>query len=202
MELSLTAEVREELGKQKNVKIRSNGQIPGVLYGEGKPTEHITLDALEFGRFILKNGMGKLISLGIQKGNKSVKEQVLIKECQKHPVKRNFLHIDFIRVAMDHPVNLKVPVHFIGEEKRPHDGSILEVKIHELEISCLPANIPDHITVDVAKLMIGNGIHVKDLVLPQEIRVLNLMEEVVVLASSPTGNVETPKPGESTATES
>jgi large subunit ribosomal protein L25 len=190
MELLLAAEEREALGKQKTVKFRKNGRIPGVLYGEGKPVEHITVNAHDFSHFVLKHGLGKLISLDIQKGKKTIKEQVLIKECQRHPLKGTILHVDFFRVAMDHPVTVKVPVHITGEEKRSRDGAILEVVVHELEVSCLPANIPDRIMVDVSKLSLGAGLHVKDIVMPDGVKSLTPAEEVVVLAASPTVTAE------------
>lgn len=186
MELLLVAEEREALGKQKTVKFRQNGRIPGVLYGEGKPVEHITVNARDFSHFVLKNGLGKLVSLDIQKGKKTNKEQVLIKECQRHPLKGNIMHIDFFRVAMDHLVTLKAPIHLAGEDKRPRDGAVLELVIHELEISCLPGNIPNGITVDVSKLRMGAGLHVKDIVVPEGVRITTPAEEMIVLANSPT----------------
>lgn len=191
MELLLAAEEREALGKQKTVKFRKNGKIPGVLYGEGKPVEHVTVNAHEFSHFVLKHGMGKLISLDIQNGKKTTKEQVLIKECQRHPLKGNILHVDFFRVAMDHPVTVKVPVHLTGEEKRSRDGAILEILVHEMEVSCLPANIPDRIMVDVSKLSLGAGLHVKDIAMPEGVRNLTPAEEVIVIASSATVGAET-----------
>ncbi len=186
MELSLVADLRQDLGKQKSTKLRRNGQIPGVLYGEGKPVEHILVNAHEFNRMILKHGLGKLITLDFQKGKKAAKEHVLIKECQRHSMSGSVLHVDFFRVARDHTVALKVAVHIHGEDKRARDGAILEVLIHELEISCLPGNIPDSIPVDVSKLPLGAGIHVKDLAVPEGIKILNPQEEVVVIASAPT----------------
>lgn len=187
MELLLAAEEREAVGKQKTIKFRKNGRIPGVLYGEGKPVEHITVNDRDFSHFMLKHGMGKLISLDILKGKKNIKEQVLIKECQRHPLKGNILHVDFFRVAMDHLVTLKAPIHLIGEEKRPRDGAILEVVLHDLEISCLPGNIPDRIMVDIGKLAMGSGIHVKDITVPEGVKILTPADEVVVLAGSPVG---------------
>lgn len=198
MELLLVAEEREGLGKQKAVKFRRNGRIPGVLYGEGKPVEHITVNAHDFSNFMLKHGLGKLISLDIQKGKKTSQEQVLIKDCQRHPLKGNILHIDFFRVAMDHLVTLKAPIHLTGEDKRPRDGALLELVIHELEISCLPGNIPDGITVDVSKLHMGAGLHVKDIIVPEGVRITTPAEEMIVLAVSPTAGAE-PTVAEATA---
>ena len=190
MELSLLAEVREGLGKQHVIKLRQKEQIPGVLYGEGKPTEHLSVNALEFNRLIIKNGTGKLISLKINSGKKTPEAtHVLIKEAQRHPVKGNVIHIDFLRVAMDHLVTVKVAVHIIGEEKRPRDGAILELFVHELEVSCLPGNIPNRIQIDVSKLPLGSAIHVKDLQIP-DVKILAPPEEAIVMAALPVVAVE------------
>ena len=122
MELALLAEVREGVGKQHVIKLRQKEMIPGVLYGEGKPPEHLTVNALEFNRLISKSGTGKLISLNINSGKKTPETtHVLIKEAQRHPVKGNVIHIDFLRVAMDHLITVKVSIHITGEEKRPRD---------------------------------------------------------------------------------
>ncbi|HBE77018.1 MAG TPA: 50S ribosomal protein L25 [Firmicutes bacterium] len=186
MELSLAASVREGLGKQQVIKLRQKGEVPAVLYGEGKENEHLTLDAHELRNFFLKGGAGKLISLKIKKGKKEEQQHVLIKELQKHPLKGNVIHVDFLRVAMDHLVTIKIPVHLVNEEKRAKDGAVLELVLHELEVSCLPANIPDRISVDVSKLALGTGIHVKDLALAEGVKVLNSADEAVVMAAAPT----------------
>jgi large subunit ribosomal protein L25 len=196
MDFSLAATVREGLGKQKVIKLRQQGGVPAVLYGEGKENEHLTLDALELQKIFFKGGASKLISLKIKKGKKEEQEHVLVKAFQKHPVKGNLIHVDFLRVAMDHLVTVKTPVHLIHEEKRVKDGAVLELVLHELEISCLPANIPDRITIDVAKLAMGTGIHVKDLVLAEGIKIMNSPEEAIVMAAAPTAVAEVVAPVE------
>jgi len=190
MELTLSATLRENVGKEQAHKLRRMGDIPGVLYGEGKATEHLTIDGREFERVLLKGGAGKLIELTIAKAKKEEREPVLIKEYQRHPVKRSVLHVDFLRVALDRPVTVKVLVHLTNEEKRQRDGAVVQMLIHELEVSCLPTNIPEKILVDVGSLTLGATIHVKDLHLPEGVRVLNPPEEPIVLAAAPTVNEE------------
>ncbi len=194
MEFSLAASVREELGKQKAGQLRQKGQVPAVLYGEGKENEHLILDAHQLQMVFLKGGTTKLINLKIQKGKKEEEQHVLVKDFQKNPVKGNVIHVDFLRVAMDHMVTVKTPVHLKNEDKRNHDGAVLEIVLHELEVSCLPTNIPDRIYVDVKSLTIGSGIHVKDLQLPEGVKVLNGPEEAVVMAIAPTAAAETSAP--------
>lgn len=189
MELLLAAEIRENLGKEKNIKLRKDGFIPGVLYGGGKNTEHISINAHEMDRLVTKHGYGKLLTLKLQRAPKSFEnETVLIKEYQRNPVKGNIIHVDFIRVAMDKPINIKVPVHLVNEEKRLRDGSILETVLHEVEVSCLPSLIPTAVTVDVGQLPMGASIHVRDLAKIDGVHYVTGPEEVIVLASAPTSD--------------
>jgi large subunit ribosomal protein L25 len=199
MEISLAASVREGLGKQKVVKLRQQGEIPAVLYGDGKENEHLTLNAHELQMVFLKGGSSKLINLKIKNGKKEEEQHVLVKDFQKNPLKGNVIHVDFLRVAMNHMVTVKTPVHLKNEEKRNHDGAILEMVLRELEVSCLPSNIPDRIFVDVRTLAMGSGIHVKDLELPEGIKVLNSPEEAIVMAIAPTAAVETAAPAQPAA---
>ena len=190
MELILNAALREGTGKGKVSKMRQKGMVPGVLYSAGHVTEHVSIDAHDFSRVISKGGAGKLISLKLQSGKTEREEHVLIKESQRHPVKGNYLHVDFLRVAMDKLVTVKVPVHLVNEEKRVRDGAVLEMLLHEVEISCLPGSIPNNIGIDVSKLAMGAGIHIKDLQLPEGVKAVNPPEEPVLLATAPTTAVE------------
>lgn len=190
MELSLAAEVREGLGKQKVIKLRANGQVPGVLYGEKKATEHIQVNTQELERLLVKNGTGKLVKLDLKKGKADETEYVLFKEVKYHPVNGNVLHIDLLRVAMDHAVTVKVPVHLINEEKRTKDNAVIELLIHELEVSCLPSAIPESVKVDVSKLVSGAGIHVKDIKVGEGVKILDAEDEMVVIAAAHTVEAE------------
>ncbi len=189
--MEITVAVRENLGTGNAKKSRSSGEIPGVIYGEGKPTEHLTINAQDFGRLVLKEGTGKLIKLKIQKGKAAEQDQVLIKNLQRHPVKGNIIHVDFLRVAMDHPVTVKVPLYLASDERKTRDGAIIEVLMHELEVSCLPANIPDRIQIHTNNLTTGGKIHVKDLELGNGVKAVNAPEETVVHAIAPTVAAET-----------
>ena len=125
--MEITVAVRENLGTGDAKRFRKNGEIPGVIYGEGKPTEHLIVNARDFDHLVLKEGTGKLIELKIQKGKAAEKSHVLIKDLQHHPVKGNIIHVDFLRVAMDHMVTVKVPLHLANDEKKTRDGAILEM---------------------------------------------------------------------------
>ncbi len=197
--MEITVAVREKLGTGNANRSRNSGEIPGVIYGEGKQTEHLSINAREFGRLVTKEGTGKLVELKIQKGKTTEKSHVLIKNLQRHPVKGEIIHVDFLRVAMDHPVTVKVPIHLANDEKKTRDGAIIEVLMHELEISCLPGNIPDRIQVHAADLPTGGKIHVKDLELGNGVKAVSALEETVVQAVSPTVAAETTTEQPSTA---
>lgn len=184
--MELTVAVRESFGTGNANRSRRVGEIPGVLYGENKPTEHLTVNARDFGRLVLKEGTGKLIKLKVEKGKAAEEDQVLIKDLQRHPVKGNIIHVDFLRVAMDRLVTVKVPLYLATEEKKTKDGAIVELLIHELEVSCLPGNIPDRIQVHAANLATGGKVHVKDLELGEGVKAVTALEETVVQAVAPS----------------
>lgn len=184
--MEITVAVRENLGTKNARRARKNGEIPGVIYGEGKQTEHLTINARDFSRLVSKEGTGRLIELKIQKGKSTEKSHALIKDIQRHPVQGTIIHVDFLRVAMDHPVTVKVPLHVANDLKKTRDGGIIELLMHELEVSCLPNNIPDRIQIQVDDLTIGGKIHVKDLELGQGIKAVTPLEEIVVQAVAPT----------------
>lgn len=197
--MEITAMARENMGTRNAKRSRNSGEIPGVIYGEGKQTEHLFINARDFGRLVAREGTGKLIELKIQKGKTAEKNHVLIKGLQRHPVKGNIIHVDFLRVAMDQPVTVKVPV--TNEEKKTRDGGIIELLLHELEVSCLPGNIPDRIQIQTAELSIGGKIYVKDLELGKGVKAVTPLEEVVIQAVSPAVVVETETTEEPAATE-
>ena len=183
--MEITVALRENLGTRNVRRSREKGEIPGVVYGEGKPTEHVTLNVRDFNR-LAKEGTGKLIELKVQKGKKAEKNHVLLKDTQYHPVKGNVLHVDFLRVNMDHPVTVKVPIILANDEKKTRSGAIIEFLLHELEVSCLPSNIPDRIQLEVADLPTGGKIQVKDLKLDEGVKAVTALGETIVQAVAPT----------------
>lgn len=199
--MEITVAVRENLGTRDAKRARKSGEIPGVIYGEGKQTEHLAINARDFGRLVSKEGTGKLIELKVQKGKAAEKSHVLIKDIQRHPVQGSIIHVDFLRVAMDHPVTVKVPLHVANDAKKTTDGGIIELLVHELEVSCLPSNIPDRVEIQVANLTTGGKIRVKDLKLDQGVKAVTALDETVVQAVAPTVAVETETTGEPAAAE-
>lgn len=201
--MEMTVTLRENLGTKSANRSRKDGTIPGVIYGEGKQTEHVSINARDFSRLVSKEGTGKVFELNIQKGKSAEKSHVLIKSIQRNPVKDSIIHVDFLRVAMNHPVTVKVPLHIANDEKKTRDGGIIELVMHELEVSCLPTKIPDRILIQTADLTTGGKIHVKDLTLEKGIKAVTPLDELVVQALAPTVATETettPAAGEQEST--
>lgn len=184
-EMELVAEIREEVGKGQR-RLRESGFIPAILYGkEEKPTP-LKVAERDLEKLLATVGEGHLVSLTFKKGRKKESKPVLIKEVQRDPIQRKVLHVDFHAVSLDRPVTTTVTITIVGEGQRVSDGGVLQHGIHELEISCLPTQIPEHIVVDVSKLKIGDEIKVGDLKIPAGIEVLTPAEDVVVAVVSPT----------------
>lgn len=163
MSAVLDAVRRETFGKNEAVRTRQAGKIPAVLYGGGdkSASESVSVDPKELSRILhSKGGLNSLIALKVD----GVETQVLVKEYQIDPVTHKLIHADFYRVAMDKVIRVSVPVHLTGEAKGVKlQGGTMDFVHREVEVECLPSNIPEHITVDVTELTLSQGVRVKDL---------------------------------------
>src|SRR5438046_3670396 len=161
MEAILEATARDTFGKNEARRTRRDGRVPGVLYGEGKTATPISVEPRALLRILhSESGANTLISLKLGGGD----TRVLVKEFQLDPVTHQLLHADFYRVAMDKTIEVTIPVVVKGEPKGvKQQGGILEFIRREIEIECLPADIPEHVEVDVRELMLPQGIRVRDL---------------------------------------
>jgi large subunit ribosomal protein L25 len=161
MDAVLDAVRRETFGKNEAVRTRQAGRIPAVMYGGTATPESLSVDPKELSRILhSKGGVNSLISLKVGDGE----TKVLVKEYQLDPVTHRLLHADFYRVAMDKVIQVTVPIHLVGEAKGvKQQGGTLDFVHRDVEVECLPADIPEHITVDVSELMLNDGVRVKDL---------------------------------------
>ena len=163
METTLVAERRNTFGGNEAGRLRRQGRIPAVLYGgEGRQAESILVDPKELSRLLhSESGVNTLISLELEGAEPA---KVLVKEYQLDPVSHRLLHADFYRVAMDRVLRVTVPIQLVGEAKGVKaQGGVVDFVHRELAIECLPADIPEHIVVDVTELMINDGVRVRDL---------------------------------------
>ncbi len=182
--MKLHARKREETGSRAARRLRREGLVPGVVYGLQKES---TAVAVELKALMEALASGEpILELQMNGGT----EPVIVKELQHHPVTERIIHVDFERVAMDETVTVKVPVTTKGIAAGVEDGGTLDLVIKELEIECLPQQIPDHIEIDVTSMAIGDTYKVGDLRLPEGIRVLEDEEEVVAVVVPPEEETE------------
>ncbi len=186
-EVILEAQKRTDTGTGRVNRLRKSSALPAVVYGEGHSPLNLQLSAKEFANLVAKHKGGSfMIKLRIKDGSKQSDKAVLIKEIQHHPVKDTVIHVDFNEISLTKHIRVKVPVAAKGEAigvKR--DAGVLDHVIWELEIECLPTSIPEAIEVDVSNLEIGKSIHVKDIVLPAGVKVLNDPDSAVLAVAAP-----------------
>jgi len=165
MEAILEAQVRDTFGKNEARRTRAAGRVPAVVYGAAsaaktaeRTAQAIAVDPKALLK-ILHSGANTLISLKVD-GSES---KVLVKEYQLDPITHAVLHADFFKVAMDKMIQVTIPVVVRGESKGvKQQGGILEFVRREIEVECLPADIPDHVEVDVTELMVNQGVRIRD----------------------------------------
>jgi large subunit ribosomal protein L25 len=163
MEAVLEAVRREEFGKNNAGRLRVKGQIPAVLYGgQAGNAQSVAVDPKQLLRILhSQSGVNTLITL---KMDGAADTRVLVKEYQIHPVFQSLLHADFYRVAMDKVLRVTVPIQLTGEAKGVKlQGGLVDFVHRELDVECLPADIPEHVTVDISDLMLHDGVRVRDL---------------------------------------
>ena len=196
--ITLNAQIREDTGKSASRRLRNNYMIPAVVYKQAEKTLHIQVNTTDL-IHILHTAAGEnaIITLKItppvkilpgQQAGKSSSaiKTVIIKEIQYHPTKENILHIDFQEISLTEKITVKVPIVLKGEAVGVKtEGGILEQMTKELEIECLPTKIPEKIEFNIEAMKIGDIVHVKELEMPADVKVLVDSEQAVVSVSPP-----------------
>ena len=182
-EIVVTAESRTESGKNANRRLRVKGLIPGVVYGAKKETLPVSVSPKDIGAVLQSaSGENTLFDLDLR----GSRRKVILKEAQREPLKGRLLHVDFYEVALDKRIEVKVPIEIVGVPVGVKtQGGILDFVTRELEIECLPTEIPDKIAVDVTALELGKHVRVSDLQIPERITVLTEPGVVVVHVVAP-----------------
>ncbi len=197
-QIALKASLREGSGKQNSIKVRKEGQVPGIVYHRGEESVSISLVEKDLLK-ILRSAAGEnvLISLTVE-GSKKKARPVLIKEIQHHPVKRNVLHVDFNEISLSEKITVDVEVVAKGESIGvKQEGGVLEHVLREVKVQCLPTDIPKHIDVDVSGLKLNTAVHVRDLVVSDKIKVLTDGDALLFQVKTPVEQkIEEAVPGE------
>jgi len=186
---NLAAKVRDTAGKGAARKLRAVGEVPAVVYGHGREPQSLAINTYTLERMLekvsYKTTVIELEVAGLPAA------RTLIREIQRHPYKRHILHVDFQELIAGEKVTVRVPLVFVGTAEGVRTGGgILDQVMHEMEISVDPANIPNHIDVDVTNLSIGHSIHVSDVKVPDGIEVLDESSRTVCVCSIPKEVVE------------
>jgi large subunit ribosomal protein L25 len=180
----LTVAPREGVGKSVSRRLRRSGKTPGILYGGASPV-NIAVDPREVFRIIHGHeGSTQLLRVTFE-GSKDSR-MVILRDLQLDPVSENLVHVDLQEVNMDKPIQVTVALHHVGEAIGVRDTQgILEMVLREIQVSCLPGNIPEDIKADVSNLAIGDVLTVGELVVPEGVRVLTDKAQAVATVAPP-----------------
>ena len=186
-ELFLDAEVREEIGKGKTKSLRDKGFIPAVIYSEGKEATPLSLSHRQLVQLVHKHRIeGVVININIKDDKKHKSRPCLVKEIQHDPVYGEIVHVDFNQISLSKAIKVNIPIVAKGEASGVKlEGGSLEHILWEVEIECLPTSIPKDIELDVTALKLGESIHIKDIVPPAGVKILNDPSSIVLTVAAP-----------------
>ncbi len=185
---TLTATPRPTSGKSAARSLRRDGRVPAVIYGHAREPLSLSVNARELDRLLERiSAENTVIDVSLDGGS----ARTLIREIQRHPVKRQILHVDFQELVAGEKVTVNIPLVLVGiPEGVRTGGGVMDQTMRELEIEVDPGNIPNHIDVDVANLAMGHSLHVRDLVLPSGVTVLDDEELTIVVVAAPRAVIE------------
>jgi large subunit ribosomal protein L25 len=185
---NLSVTVRENSGKGVARSLRKDGRVPAVIYGHGREPQTLSIHTRDLEKLLEHiSAENTVIDLDVD----GTASRTLIREIQRHPFKRQILHVDFQELVAGEKVIVRVPVILIGVPDGVRmDGGILDQTMRELEVEVDPANIPNHIEVDVTKMVIGSSLHVSDITLPEGVQVVAEDDASVAVVSAPRAVVE------------
>jgi large subunit ribosomal protein L25 len=192
MAIEVNATTRGVQGRGASRRLRHGGRVPGTLYGAGKPAQNIELDHKDLAQHLKHESFhASILTLSVA----GEKQQVLLRDVQMHPWRAQVLHVDFQRVARDRKIHMKVPLHFLNQEIAPGvktGGGAVNHVLSEIDVSCLPDDLPEFIEVDLSNLQLGHSIHLSELQLPKGVESTQLRssDAVVVTIVMPRAEVE------------
>lgn len=176
IEFTLEAQTRQDVGKGASRRLRREKKVPAVVYGGDKDAVSLTLSHDEVYRKLqFEAFFSHILTLNIDGKDK---QQAILRDIQRHPFKPRIAHMDFLRVQADREIQIRVPLHFINEEEcvgvRMSGGEVSHLET-EVEILCLPRDLPEYLEVDIANLDVGDTLHLSELTLPQGVQFVDLI---------------------------
>ena len=167
MKIELTAFPRSVQGTGASRRLRTGGKVPGIVYGADKPAVAIELDHQALYRHLKMEAFhASILDMTLE----GAKQQVLLRDVQMHPFRQLVLHVDFQRVDKNKKIHMKVPLHFVNAEIAPGvklGGGVINHVFNEVDIHCLPDDLPEFITVDLSKLELGHSMHINEVPMPK-----------------------------------
>lgn len=187
----INAELRDEQGKGASRRLRHADQVPGIIYGAGEEAVSIKVSHNELFHHLENEAFYSHI-LTIKIGKKT--EKGILKDLQRHPAKPILMHFDILRVKAGEKLKTNVPLHFLNEDISVgvKAGGVVSHLVTELEIECLPKDLPEYIEVDMAKVEVGHAIHLSEIVLPKGVELVS-HGELDAAHDQPVANVHEPK---------
>ena len=180
-DIIVNAVSREQGSSNEARRLRREGKLPAVVYGGDKDSIAVTLEPRELLK-ILKSDSGQNTVFQVKVGDKGIAETVMVFDYQVDPIRHHLTHADLVRISMDELIEVSVHLVFVGEPQGVKmDGGVLDQAMREVEVECLPTDIPEKFEVDVSALEIGDSVRVADITLPPNVKVL--IDEDTTLAS-------------------
>ncbi len=185
-QIELEVEMRDRTGKGPARKIRRDGKIPGVLYGQGKAVP-LTINPKDLSKILHSaSGENALISLKIKGAKAKQDRTAILRDFQTDPITGEVLHADLFEISMTQALRVKVPIEVIGGTPLGvKEGGVLQHNMREVEVECLPTLIPDRFSLDASSLKIGDAIHIRELTVPAGVKVLEEPDKVVISVAAP-----------------
>ncbi len=172
----LIADYREDTGKGSSRRLRRQGKVPAIIYGAGRPPRSLTFDHNKVLRQLENESFYSSV-LNIKVGEKS--QAAIVKDIQRHPSKRQVMHMDFQRIVEDEKIKMNVPIHYLNAEEsvgvKQGGGSVSQL-VNDVEVSCLPRDLPEYFEVDIAELGLNEMLHLSDIKLPEGVEIPELAQ--------------------------
>ena len=185
--LPLSSEIRTQTGKGSARKLRSAGKLPAILYGPETDPVMLTLDCAELMKALQgKSAENILLDLRIDSDEKGKPKKVMIKEIQRDPVKRDYLHVDLFEISLKKEVEVDIPIHLVNTPIGVTQGGILQHVRREVKVSCMPDDLVEKIEIDVSGLDIGQSLHMEDISFPSGLKSLEDADVTVLTVVAPT----------------
>lgn len=183
--IELKADIRQSTGNGPARELRRQGRMPAILYGPDKETVMLSVSKKEFEMIIKDTSVAHVIVNLIIGNGKTARRQAMIKELQTNPITRDLLHVDFYEISMDRKIRVQVPVVAVGKSKGVELGGMLQIVRRELEVLCLPGEIPEAFEIDITDMDIGDSVHVEEIPLQGNIEIPAEVNFTVLTIVSP-----------------